>query len=58
MSSTHRVALVVRNTSASAGDMRLRVGSCLGGEDPWRREWRPVQVFLLRESHGQESGGL
>ena len=28
----------------------------LGQEDlPWRREWLPTPVFLLRESHGQRS---
>ena len=24
-------------------------------EDPWRREWLPIPVFLLGEFHGQRS---
>ena len=27
----------------------------LGWEDPWRRKWQPIPVFLLGESHGQRS---
>ena len=27
----------------------------LGWEDPLEREWQPVPVFLLGESHGQKS---
>ena len=27
----------------------------LGGEDPWRRQWQPIPVFLPGESHGQRS---
>ena len=27
----------------------------LGWEDPWRREWQPIPVFLPGESHGQKS---
>ena len=27
----------------------------LGGEDPWRREWQPVAVFLPGKFHGQRS---
>ena len=26
-----------------------------GREDPWRREWLPIPVFLLGEFHGQRS---
>ena len=29
----------------------IRVQS-LGWEDPWRKEWQPIPVFLPRESHG------
>ena len=29
--------------------------SSWGGKIPWRKEWRPTPVFLLGESHGQES---
>ena len=25
------------------------------GKIPWRREWIPIPVFLLGESHGQRS---
>ena len=27
----------------------------LGWEDPWRREWLPIPVFLPGEFHGQRS---
>ena len=27
----------------------------LDREDPWRREWQPIPVFLPGESHGQRS---
>ena len=27
----------------------------LGREDPWRRKWQPIPVFLPRECHGQRS---
>ena len=27
----------------------------LGREDPWRRKWQPIPVFLPGESHGQRS---
>ena len=27
----------------------------LGQEDPWRRKWQPIPVFLPSESHGQRS---
>jgi hypothetical protein len=27
----------------------------LGLEDPWRRKWQPITIFLPRESHGQGS---
>ena len=27
----------------------------LGGEDPWRREWQPIPVFLPGKFHGQRS---
>ena len=27
----------------------------LGWEDPWRRKWQPIPLFLPRESHGQRS---
>ena len=27
----------------------------LGREDPWRRKWQPIPVFLPGKSHGQRS---
>ena len=27
----------------------------LGQEDPWRREWQPIPVFLPGKFHGQRS---
>ena len=27
----------------------------LGWEDPWRREWQPIPIFLPGESHGERS---
>ena len=30
---------------------------CLGGEEPWRREWLPTPVFSPREFHRQRSLG-
>ena len=27
----------------------------LGGEDPWRREWQPIPVFMPGKFHGQRS---
>ena len=48
-----RVALVVKNSPANAGDtgdMGLIPGS---GRFPWRRAWQLTPVFLPGESHGQ-----
>ena len=51
------VAIVVKNLSASAGDIKR----C--GFDPWigrillRWEWQPTPVFLPREFHGQRLVG-
>ena len=34
-------------------------GSFLGWEDPWRKAWQPIPVFLPRESPWtEEPGGL
>ena len=44
-----QVALVVKNSPASAGEVRGSLGS-LGPEDPLRRAWQPTPVFLPRES--------
>ena len=52
---TSQVAQVVKNQSASAGDVK-DVGSILGlGRFPWRRAWQPTLVFLPGKSHGQRS---
>ena len=52
---TSQVALVVKNSSATAGDIS-DVGSTLGFRKiPWRRAWQPTPVFLPGESHGQSS---
>ena len=45
------VAQMVRNLPAM---WETWVGS-LGWEDPWRREWLPIPVFLPGEFHGQKS---
>ena len=42
---------VVKNRPTDAGDMGLIPGS----EDPWRRKWHPLPVFLPGKSHGQRS---
>ena len=46
--------LVVKNSPASAGDMRLELDPWVG-RIPWRRAWQPTPVFLPGESHGQRS---
>ena len=48
------MALVVKNPSAKAGDMRLGFNPWVR-KIPWRRRWQPSPVFLPRESHGQRS---
>ena len=45
------VAQMVKNLPAM---QETQVWS-LGGEDPLKREWQPIPVFLLGESHGQRS---
>ena len=49
-----QVEFVVKNPSASAGDMTHRFNPCVG-KIPWRRAWQHTLVFLLGESHGQRS---
>ena len=49
------MALVIKNLSANAGDIRAS-GSIPGSERfPWRRAWQPTPVFLSGESRGQMS---
>ena len=52
-----QVALVVKNPSASAGDIEMRARS-LGGKIPWRRAWQPTPAFLSGESWTEEPGEL
>ena len=50
-----QVALVVKNPTANAGDMRdASLIAGLGGF-PRRSAWQPTPIFLLGESHGQRS---
>ena len=49
-----QVALVVKNTHASARDMSQEFDPWVG-KVPWRRVWQPTPVFLAGESHGQRS---
>ena len=48
------VALVVKNSSVSAGDMRLELDPWVR-KIPWRWAWQPTRVFLSEESRGQRS---
>ena len=50
-----QVAQVVKNLSASAGDLRDVGPIPVLGMIPWRRAWQPTPVFLPGESHGQRS---
>ena len=50
--STSQVALVVKNLSANAGDMRFWLDPWVG-KIPWSRKWQPPPVFLPGEFHGQ-----
>ena len=41
-----------KESACNAGD----TGSVSGtGRFPWKRKWRPTQVFLTGKSHGQKS---
>jgi len=53
------VALGVKNTLASAEDMRHTFFDPWVGKIPWRRAWQPTPVFLPGESPWTEKpGGL
>ena len=39
------------DSACNVGDL----GSVPGWEDPWKREWLSISVFLPGESHGQRS---
>ena len=45
------VAQTVKNLSAVWGNWV----QSLGWEDPWKREWLPISVFLPGEFHGQRT---
>ena len=47
LSLSTKVALVVKNLPANAGDVGSIPGS---GKIPWRRAWQPTRVFLPGES--------
>ena len=50
-----RVAPVVKNPPATAGDMRHGFDPW-AGKIPWRREWQPLQYACLPgKSHGKRS---
>ena len=50
--------LVVNNSPANAGDVRLRFDPWVG-KIPWRRAWQPTSVFLPgRIPWTEEPGGL
>ena len=53
-----RVALVVKNPPANAGDARdMSLIPGLGSEkwNPWSEKWNPTPVFLPGKFHGQRS---
>ena len=50
-----RVALVVKNPSANAGDVKRRGFKPCIGKILCRREWQPTPVFLPGKSRGQKS---
>ena len=47
--------LVVKNLSASAGDVRDMGSIPKSGKIPWRRVQQPTPVFLPEDRHGQRS---
>ena len=44
----------VKNPSAMQETQEIWVRS-LGWEDPWKRKWQPIWVFLPEKFHGQRS---
>ena len=50
-----KMALVVKNLPANAGDVRDWGFDPWVGKMPWRRKWKPTSVFLPGESQGQRS---
>ena len=50
-----KVALVVKNPPANAGDIRRHRFDPWVWKIPWRRKWQHTLVFLPGEFHGQRS---
>ena len=50
-----QVALVIKNLSANAGDVRDSGFDPWVRKIPWRRKWQPTPVFLPGKSHRQRS---
>ena len=50
-----KMALVVKNPPANAGDNNRRGFDPWIGKIPWSRKWQPTLVFLTGESHGWKS---
>ena len=47
-----QVALVVKNSPASAGEVKRHGFDLWVGQISWRRAWQPIPVFLPGEFHG------
>ena len=50
-----KMALVVKNPPANAGDNNRRGFDPWIGKIPWSRKWQPTLVFFPGKSHGQRS---
>ena len=50
-----QVALVVKNSSAHAGQAKRNGFDPWVGRIPWSRKWQHTPVFLPEKSHGQRS---
>ena len=48
------MAQQVKNIPAMQETQEMQVQS-LGQEDPWKRKWQPIPVFLSGKSHEQRS---
>ena len=52
---TFKVALVLKNLPANAGDIMRCWFHLWARKIPWRGAWQPTPVFLPAESHGQKN---
>ena len=52
-----KMALVVKNLPANAGDVRDWGFDPWVGKMPWRRKWKPTSVFLPGKSPWTEEPG-